>query len=116
MNFLPPALDTPLGIKRYTFARRVFLVAGIYGLLALLPQYFMEDALSRHFPPPFTHPEQFYGFIGVAVAWQWAFLFIAHDVRRFRLFMLPAILEKVSFGAATVVLYSQGRVPVAVPG
>jgi len=30
----------------------------------------MEDALSRNFPPPLRHPEQFYGFIGVAIASQ----------------------------------------------
>jgi hypothetical protein len=99
---------------RHTFASRVFLVAGIYGLVALLPQYFMEDALSRNFPPALTHPEHFYGFIGVAIAWQWAFLLIARDVSRFRLFMLPATLEKLSFGAATLILYAQTRVALLV--
>lgn len=92
-----------------TFARRVFLIAGTYGLLVLLPQYFMENSLSRNFPPPLTHPEHFYGFIGVALAWQVVFLLIAHDVQRYRLLMLPAILEKVSFGGAALVLYEQGR-------
>jgi len=77
--------------------------------VVLLPQYFMENSLSRNFPPPLTHPENFYGFIGVALAWQCAFLLIARDVQRFRLFMLPATLEKVSFGVATLVLYEQGR-------
>ena len=94
-----------------TFARRVFLVAGIYGLAVLLPQYFMEVTLNRNFPPPLTHPDQFYGFLGVATAWQFAFLLIARDVQRFRLFMLPAVVEKLSFGLATLVLYGQGRVP-----
>jgi len=96
--------------KRHTFAKRVFSVAGIYGFAVLLPQYFMEETLSRNFPPPLTHPEQFYGFIGVALAWQCAFLLIACDVQRFRLFMLPATLEKLSFGVAVLVLYAQGRV------
>jgi hypothetical protein len=32
----------------------------------------------------------------VALAWQVAFLIIARDVQRYRLFMLPAILEKLS--------------------
>ena len=87
------------------------MVAGIYGLVVLAPQYFMEDALNRNFPPPLTHPEQFYGFLGVAIAWQCAFLLIARDVHRFRLFMQPAVFEKLSFGLATLVLYGQGRVP-----
>ena len=91
------------------FARRVFAAAGVYGLLALLPQYFMEGKTGRDFPPPITHPEYFYGFIGVAVAWQLAFLVIARDPARHRPLMLPAVVEKVSFGAAAIVLYLQGR-------
>jgi hypothetical protein len=96
--------------ERNKFSQRVFLVAGIYGLIVLLPQYFMEQTLNRHFPPPLTHPEHFYGFIGVALAWQVVFLLIARDPVRFRLFMLPAVLEKLSFGIATLALYFQGRV------
>jgi hypothetical protein len=92
------------------FARRVFLVAGVYGVLALLPQYFLEDRIATENPPPIMHPEYFYGFIGVALAWQCAFLLIARDVQGSRLFMLPATLEKLSFGVATLVLYAQGRV------
>jgi hypothetical protein len=92
-----------------SFARWLFRIAGIYGLVVLLPQYFMENSLSRNFPPPLTHPEHFYGFIGVALAWQVVFLLIARDFQRYRLLMLPAILEKVSFGGAVLVLYEQGR-------
>jgi hypothetical protein len=91
------------------FARRVFLIAGIYGLLVLVPQYFLEGKTGVDFPPPITHPEYFYGFIGVAVAWQLAFLVIARDPVRYRLLMLPAIVEKAAFGFATVALYAQGR-------
>jgi hypothetical protein len=71
------------------FAKRVFFWSGIYGIVVLLPLYFMEDRLGRDFPPPFNRPEQFYGFLGVAVAWQFAFLVISRDVQRYRLFMLP---------------------------
>jgi len=88
----------------------IFLVAGLYGIAVLLPQYFLEGELARRFPPPPNHPEQFYGFLGVALAWQLAFLLIARDVRRYRAFMLPAVLEKAGFGVAAVVLYLQGRV------
>jgi hypothetical protein len=97
--------------RRNAFASNVFLAAGIYGLLSLLPEYFLEDVINRNFQPPINHPEQFYGFLGVAVAWQCAFLLIASDVARFRMFVLPAILEKVSFGMAAVVLFARGRVP-----
>ena len=61
-----------LFLKRETFARVVFLIAGIYGFAVLVPQYFMEDLIARNYPPPLTHPEQFYGFLGLAMAWQCA--------------------------------------------
>ena len=51
-------------------ARWVFLVAGVYGVLVVLPQYSLEARIARDFPPPITHPEYFYGFIGVALAWR----------------------------------------------
>ena len=69
------------------FARRVYTVAGIYGLIVMLPQYFMADRIGRDTPPPITHPEYFYGFIGVVVAWQIAFLVMARDPQRFRALM-----------------------------
>lgn len=94
----------------HTFARRAFRWAGIYGLIVLLPQYFMEGQISRNFPPPITHPEHFYGFVGVALAWQFVFLTIARDPVRYRPLMLPAILEKVSFGVAAIVLFALGRI------
>lgn len=92
-----------------TFARRVFLGAGIYGLIVLLPMYFLEETIGRQTPPPITHPEHFYGFVGVAVAWQIVFLLISRDVRRYRPLMLPAILEKLAFGVPAWVLYASGR-------
>lgn len=93
-----------------TFARRVFLVAGIYGILVLAPQYFVELGL----PAPIDRPEHFYGFIGVALAWQFVFLIVASDVVRYRPLMLAGVLEKVSFGAAVAILYSVGRVSMGV--
>ena len=91
------------------FARRVFLIAAIYGVIVLVPQYFMEEKVGRDFPPPITHPEHFYGFIGVALAWQVLFFMIARDPARYRGAMLPAILEKLAFGLAAIALYAQGR-------
>jgi len=91
------------------FARWVFGVAGVYGIAVLLPQYFLEERVGRDYPPPITHPEFFYGFVGVALAWQVAFLIIARDPARYRPLMLAAVLEKFSFGVTTVVLFAQER-------
>jgi hypothetical protein len=90
--------------------RTVFNIAGVYGVLVLLPQYFMEERIGRDFPPPIDHPEHFYGFIGVALAWQLLFFVIARDPVRLRPAMLPAIAEKLSFGIAAIVLFGQGRI------
>jgi hypothetical protein len=49
-------------------ANRVFLLSGIYGFIALIPQYFMEDKLTYDLPAPFTYSDHLYGFIGVALA------------------------------------------------
>ena len=92
-----------------TFARRVFLVAAVYGVLALVPQYFLEARIGRDFPPPITHPEHFYGFVGVALAWQVLFFVVARDPARLRPVMPVAVLEKVAFGGAAVVLFLAGR-------
>jgi len=92
------------------FAKIVFLVAGIYGLLILTPMYFLENKIGRDTPPAITHPEYFYGFTGVALAWQVLFLVLSTDPVRYRAMILPSILEKVSYGIALIVLLSQGRV------
>jgi hypothetical protein len=91
------------------FSRRVFLIATIYGVLALLPMYFQESMVARMQPPAITHPEYYYGFIGVALAWQLAFLLLSRDPLRYRPMMIPAAMEKVAFGAAMLVLYLQHR-------
>jgi len=101
-----------------TFAKRVFFIAAILGVIVLAPQYFMEAKIGRDFPPPITHPEHFYGFVSVALAWQILFFVIARDPVRYRGAMIPAVLEKVGFGAAAVALYGQGRtaMPILVAG
>ena len=93
-----------------TFAKRLYLIAGVYGLIVLVPQFFMETKTGQDFPPAITHPEFYYGFVGVCVAWQVLFLIRAKDPIRYRPMMIPAILEKASFGLAVVVLYLQHRV------
>ena len=97
-------------IGKMKFAKLVFLIAGIYGLIVLLPAYFLEEQVGRDFPPPITHPEYYYGFIGVAVAWQVVFLILSRDPIRYRPMMIPSVLEKATFGIAAVILFSQNRV------
>lgn len=92
------------------FAKIVFTVAAVYGLLVLAPQYFLEEKYGRDFPPPVNHPEQYYGFVGLALVWQLAFLLIARDPARYRPMMIVAVLEKLSFGLAAPALYLLGRV------
>lgn len=101
-----PAKAAPAHIL---WASRIFKGAGIYGLIALLPQYLLEQKIGIDHPPPITHPEYFYGFIGVGVAWQALFLVIAKDPVRYRAAIPAGILEKVAFGMAVLFLYAQGR-------
>jgi len=93
------------------FAKIVFLVAGIYGLIVLLPQYFFEERTGHDYPPPITHPEYYYGFIGLAVVWQIVFLILSRDPVRYRPLMIPSVLEKAVFAIPAVILWLQHRIP-----
>jgi hypothetical protein len=92
------------------FAKTVYFIAGVYGLIVLVPQFFMEEKTGRDFPPSITHPEYYYGFIGVAVAWQVLFLILSRDPVRYRAMMIPAVLEKAAFALAVLILFLQHRV------
>jgi hypothetical protein len=95
------------------FAKIVFFVAGSYGLLILAPIYFLENTIGRQTPPAITHPEYFYGFLGLGLAWQVLFLVLSRDPVRYRAMILPSILEKVAYGMALLVLFSQRRLPLS---
>ena len=96
------------------FARVVFTVAGVYGILVLFPGYFMEARVGIDHPPAITHAEYYYGFIGIGLAWQVVFLMIGRDPLRHRPLMLAAVLEKVGFGIPVAMLYAQAQVAGAV--
>ena len=96
------------------YSRWVFRIAGIYGLAILVPQYFLESQHAVDFPPPINHPEYYYGFLGVAIAWQLAFLIISRDPVRYRLLILAAIVEKYSYAFAVLILFFQQRIATAV--
>ena len=93
-----------------TFARRVFIGAGIWGLLVVPPLFFLYDTVGRMSPPAITHPEYYYGFAAITLAWQLAFLVMASDPLRYRPLMPVAILEKAGWVVTVTVLYAQGRV------
>jgi hypothetical protein len=92
------------------FARIVFTVAGVWGIAVLMPLYVLVDVTGRHYAVPADYPGFFYGFLSVALAWQIAFLVIGSNPARFRLLMLPAILEKLGYVTTLIVLYSLGRI------
>lgn len=91
------------------FSRWVFSIAAVYGVIALVPMYFQESMVATTQPPAITHAEYYYGFIGVALAWQLAFVLIAVDPSRYRPMIIPATLEKVGFGGAAIALCLQHR-------
>ncbi|GJQ21787.1 MAG: hypothetical protein HBSIN02_21420 [Bacteroidia bacterium] len=93
------------------FAKRVFLLAGIYGLVVIIPLYFSEHPQGIDYPPDITHPEWYYGFAGAVTAWAVMFLFLSRDPLRYRPLMIPSMLEKLLFPPAVLVLYLQGRLP-----
>jgi hypothetical protein len=91
------------------FAKTVFTFAGIWGVVVLTPLYFSFDAIGRLYPPAITHPDFFYGFVGVAMAWQVAFLVIGRDPARFHPLMIPAMVEKFIYVLSLSVLFVGGR-------
>ncbi|HKP69464.1 MAG TPA: hypothetical protein VJV05_09280 [Pyrinomonadaceae bacterium] len=98
------------------FARYTFLAAGTVGILVLAPMYFLIEKTGADSPPPINHPEFYYGFIGVALAFQLVFLMIATDPRKFRPLMLAGIVEKFAFVIPTFYLYLKGRVTGSIVG
>ena len=95
----------------YRFARWVFRIAGGYGLIVIIAAYFSEASVNRDYPPAITHREYFYGFMGVTLAWQLAFLVISMDPARFRPLMLVAVVEKLGFFLPGVILWLRGVLP-----
>jgi hypothetical protein len=91
------------------FAKVVFWVAGIWGVVVITPLYFIFDLIGKNDPPVITHPGFYYGFVGCALAWQIAFLIIGTNPVRLRPMMIPSVVEKFTYGVAVVALVTQGR-------
>ncbi len=89
------------------FVKWTFWIAGVWGILLITPLYFIFDNIGIKDPPPVTHPAFYYGFAGVALVWQIAFLIIGTDPVRFRPIMIPAILEKLAYSVPLTILVTQ---------
>lgn len=89
------------------FARCVFLIAGIYGILVLLPGLFVE--LSGSPTAAMGRPEFYYGFLTSALVWQAVFLIVASDPVRYTMIMLVAVFEKLAFFLPCMVLFALHR-------
>lgn len=88
--------------------RRIFTVAGIYGLIVLLPLYFSEHAIAP-MGQPLTRPEYYYGFIGAACSFQLVYLMIGRDPVRFHPLMPLTLIAKLSFTIPVAILFLSGR-------
>lgn len=97
------------------FAKWVFRGAGIYGVLLIAPMFLLEPVFNAQ-GQPLTHPEHFYGFVGVTLAFQLIFLVMSRNVPRFRPLIPVCIFEKVVFPAAVWPLFLAGRTPAVVAG
>ena len=89
--------------------KRIFTIAGIYGLIVLLPLYFAEPALTA-MGQGLTKPEYYYGFIGAAASFQLVYLMIGRDPVRFRPLMPLMLIAKLSFTIPVAILFFAGRV------
>jgi hypothetical protein len=92
------------------FAKRVYLIAGIWGVIVIGLNFFNERWIALNDPPAITHPEFFYGFNCVTLAWQVLFLLLSRDPVRYRPLIPATWVEKFAYVIAIAVLYSLGRV------
>ena len=92
------------------FAKWTFRIAGIYGVLLIAPMYLLEPVFNAQ-GQPLTHPEHFYGFVGITLAFQFVFLVVSTDFARYRPLIPVFLFEKLCFPAAVWPLYLMGRTP-----
>jgi hypothetical protein len=83
------------GIGRLT--KLTFRFAGLWGMLVIVPVYFLYDEIGRKDPPVLSHPHFYFGWLGVTLAWQVLFLMLASDPIRYKPMMIPAMFEKLGY-------------------
>lgn len=88
----------------FRIATWVFGIAGIYGLLVVIPLYWPRPSAE-----PGVQTLYRYGFAGAAAATEFLYLVIATDVRRFRPLMLVGVFSKASFAIPALMLVFNGR-------
>jgi hypothetical protein len=98
-----------------TFAKWVFTIGGIWGVLIIGPLFFAEGLMVDATGKAFNHPDTFYGFVGSTFAWQLGYLVIGRNPAPYRPFMLLGALGKFIYFGATWTLFAQGRIPITVP-
>ncbi len=91
-------------------ARWLFRGAAIYGLILLLPLYFLEKTAAAP-AALLDHPEYYYGFVGAAAAWQLVYWTIGGDPVRYRPFMALGVIAKFGFWIPVFLLWLNGRTP-----
>lgn len=96
------------------FAKWVFTLGGIWGVLIIGPLFFLEGVLAKA-GGPFSHPDMYYGFVASTFAWQLVYLLIGRNPGAYRPLMLLGALGKVIYATSTWVLYAQGRLPISIP-
>jgi hypothetical protein len=93
------------------FATWAYRLAAIYGVVVTVPLFFNEKGFTRDHPPALTHPEFYYGFAGLVIAWQLAFWVVSTDPVRYRPLMPVSFVEKFAFVVSTPLLVMLGRTP-----
>jgi len=83
------------------FARRLYRAAAIYGVIVLIPLYFV--------PVPDPYRLNLIGFAGTALVFQGMFWIIAHDPLRFLPLVALSVFEKLSFGLPAVAFWARGQ-------
>ena len=91
-------------------ARFLFRGAAIYGLIVLLPLYFLERQVAAP-AASLDHPIYYYGFVGAAAAWQLVYWTIGRDPVGYRAFMPLAVVAKFGFWIPSLILWLNGRAP-----
>ena len=84
------------------FAKIIFWIAAIWGILVLTPLYFLFDTIGRQDPPPITHPGFYYGFVGVRAG-------VATSLLRYRQRSAPFPHDDASLGARKIQLRDRDR-------
>ncbi|OHB27224.1 MAG: hypothetical protein A2790_00745 [Phenylobacterium sp. RIFCSPHIGHO2_01_FULL_69_31] len=97
-----------------TFAKWVFTIGGLWGVLIIGSLFFLEPVIASQ-TGPLSHPDTYYGFAVSTFAMQIGYLVIGRNPAAYRPFMLIGAGGKLAYAGVCWALYAQGRIPVTVP-